>query len=71
MNLSEYVRRFSMPLIVAIAKTAAITTIIDSYCSSCALARTMQCGAVWGREWNEVGLGTDCDLAEGRPVKLD
>jgi hypothetical protein len=28
MNLSEYVRRFSMPLIVEIAKSAAITIII-------------------------------------------
>jgi hypothetical protein len=57
-----------MPLTVEIAKTAAIIIviiIIDSSCSSCALARTMQCGAVRVRKWNEVGLGTDCDLAEG------
>jgi hypothetical protein len=30
----------------------------------------MQYGAVWVREWNEVGLGTGCDLAVGRPVNL-
>ena len=28
------------------------------------------CARVWGREWNEVGLGTDCDLAEDRAVNL-
>jgi hypothetical protein len=38
---------------------------IDSS-SSCALARTMQCGAVWVRKW---GSGPT-DLAEGRPVNL-